>query len=252
MAINLNRLTKGEPDWHIPLNSNAQMMEDALESAIGGGITQGQLDAVQAIAEQAQATADSKFPLGYTSDGTDLDNLTEAGVYGLDNPDWSLNATNGTILVMRGGDDTPYNLNQVAYPLIDDGKAAPMYIRTRINGAWTPWELKTAGAALLWAGNWNSGAITIPDFGKYSGFIITMVAQGTTIPVYRAPNSTHMRGVGGYSSATPSIVTYQFTATVSGETLNFVACNSITHTVSGSHSAATNYVVGSIYGVVLV
>jgi hypothetical protein len=29
MSITLNRLTKGQPDWHIPLNENAQTIEEA-------------------------------------------------------------------------------------------------------------------------------------------------------------------------------------------------------------------------------
>lgn len=246
MAIALNRLTKGQPDWHLPLNENAQILEDALENGAGGGggITQEQLDEVRAIAE-------SKLPLDYKATAQSLDTLTEAGAYGVSDADSTFGTDKLSLLTLRGSDDTDQNLHQLAFPFVDDGEATSMHIRTLFDGVWTPWELKTAGAKLLWSGSWNSGAITIPGFEKYCGFIMTMQGQGTTMPVYRAPGSSHMRGMNGYSSVTPTITSYHFTATVAGETLTFVACNSISHGANANHGTVNNYTISGLYGVVL-
>lgn len=59
-----------------------------------------------------------------------------------------------------------------------------------------------------------------------------------------------VRGMGGYSSATPSISTYQFAAEFDGDEWTFVACNGIKHNKSGNHSEVTNYQVAQILGFV--
>ena len=243
MAVLLNRLSKGEPDWHLPLNANANTIEAAFEN-FSGGVGDGfqeQLDDVRHIAE-------SRFPEVYET-GIGIDTLTDAGAYGVQSPVMDLPGDDVGLLTLRGGGDTADKLHQVAFPF--DGASPSMHTRTLLDGAWTPWRLRASGATLLWSGSWNSGQITIPNFASYCGFILTLTGQGTTIPVYRAPGSGHMRGVNGYSSATPTIVTYHFTATVSGETLTFVACNNLSHAPSGSHGAAVNNTISGIYGVVL-
>lgn len=58
----LNRLTKGEPDWHTPLNENFDQIDEALGGGGGGGFaTQEQLQAVETLANDAQTAADSKI-----------------------------------------------------------------------------------------------------------------------------------------------------------------------------------------------
>lgn len=96
----------------------------------------------------------------------------------------------------------------------------------------------------LWTGTWSSGTISVPGSSEYGLFQIRLSGQGTTIPVLK--HGQHLRGMGGYSSATPTIITYQFTATISGDTWTFVACNSENH----STNAVTSLVISSICGIV--
>lgn len=60
----------------------------------------------------------------------------------------------------------------------------------------------------------------------------------------------YIRGIGGYSSATPTIHTYHFAATFEGDVWTFVACNNLTHTPSGSHGTLAECTVTSIVGII--
>lgn len=99
---------------------------------------------------------------------------------------------------------------------------------------------------LLWEGSWSSGTLTVPNTSKYYGFRIAMSGQGTVILGFRY--GSHVRGVGGYTQENGEATIYQFTATISGDTWTFVACNSFKHNASGDHGSNTARTVVEIRG----
>ena len=102
--------------------------------------------------------------------------------------------------------------------------------------------------AVLWEGSWTSGTITVPNTDKYKMFILGFAGQGTTVIAVK--HNTHIRGAGGYSSATPTITYYQFTATFEGDVWTFVAANSLQHTPNNDHSKAENITLTQILGLI--
>ena len=135
-----------------------------------------------------------------------------------------------------------------------DGNGGVYYREGNISG-WHPnsvnWvrviDKKFLGQT-LWEGTWNAGTLTVPNTDDYQLFQICMSGQGTTILAARY--GIYIRGMGGYSSATPTISTYHLAATVEGDVWTFVACNRFGHTQSGSHGGLSNNVITSIRGII--
>lgn len=96
----------------------------------------------------------------------------------------------------------------------------------------------------IWSGSWTKGAITVDGLQDYTLFAVAFEGQGTAVLAYHYGD--YLRGIGGYSSATPSVFYYQFAATVSGNTLTWVACNRQAWG-SAAASEGSNTVIG-LYG----
>ena len=97
-------------------------------------------------------------------------------------------------------------------------------------------------------GSWNSGNITVPEFGNYTVYMIGMATMGTRIFAMKA--TQYLRGNGGYAPSANEVTSYQFTATYLGNVLTFIACNSMSHISGGSHDVAKACTVNAIYGLI--
>ena len=100
----------------------------------------------------------------------------------------------------------------------------------------------------LWNGSWSSGKITVENFTKYNLYKICFGGQSTAIFATRVLSA--VRGWSGYSTATPDIFSYHFSASYSGNVLNWGVCNSMGHLVSSNHTASANFPVTDIYGII--
>lgn len=100
---------------------------------------------------------------------------------------------------------------------------------------------------LLWEGSWASGNINVPSTQDYMIYRIKMAGQGTAVLAIRLDG--YIRGIGGYSSASATIMTYHFAATVEGNTWTFVACNSMRHISEAAHGKASDVTITGIYGI---
>jgi len=113
-----------------------------------------------------------------------------------------------------------------------------IHVTEESKALWNRWNTFSP-PALLWAGSWNSGSITVPNLNQYTGFKIGMAGNGTAIWALRhqtdGTGGLHLRGIGGYSSATPTVIFYHFAATISDNILTFVACNAFTQIPGGGH-----------------
>lgn len=243
MNIKLNQLSKGEPDWHIPLNENATTIESAFEVFAGSEGVQQQLDEIRELAE-------SKLPENYDT-LINLDNVTDAGVYGVVDPFTALDANDVAFLTLRGGDNTDSKLHQIAFPFTNNGSSPSMHTRTLQNGTWSDWSLRASGIKTLWSGVWAEGDILVPNLNDYVCFLISMAGQGTVIPAYRLPGSQFIRGVGGYAPSASYASTYHFSGTVVEETISFVNCKFFGHYPSGGHGAFVDATVTGINGITL-
>lgn len=111
--------------------------------------------------------------------------------------------------------------------------------RANLNAAIAPKE--------LWSGSWESGTLTVADTDKYNLFMLWMSGSGTSILAVK--HGTHIRGIGGYSSAAKSIIYYQFAATVSGNTWTHVACNAMNHLPGSAHGELSESItISAVYG----
>lgn len=108
-------------------------------------------------------------------------------------------------------------------------------------------NIPTSGE-VLWEGSWTSGTITVPNTDKYKMFILSFSGLGTTIIAVK--HGIYIRGVGGYSTATPTITYYQFAATFEDGVWTFVAANSMQHKPDNDHGATGNITLTQIYGLI--
>lgn len=77
----------------------------------------------------------------------------------------------------------------------------------------------------IWSGSaGTNSSMSIPDINEYWIYRINMEGQGTTVLGIR--NGSYIRGIGGYTTATPTITHYYFSGEISGTTVKVIECGS--------------------------
>lgn len=94
----------------------------------------------------------------------------------------------------------------------------------------------------LWAGTFDQGSITIPDFEKYTLFRITLSDRATDIVATR--HTDHLRGLGGLAIENGGVSGFFFNANVSGNVITLIACTEYNF-INGISKAIT---ASGIYG----
>ena len=103
-------------------------------------------------------------------------------------------------------------------------------------GTWQPWTEvldRNNTRVQLWSGSWSSGNITVPDFDKYTVFIIRVSSNGARI--LAVADSGCFRG-GTIYALTSSAHSIQVNATYSGTSLTWGYCNRFSHLEGSAHN----------------
>lgn len=99
----------------------------------------------------------------------------------------------------------------------------------------------------LFSGTWSGGTMRVPFSDNYMLFKISLDGKGTSILAVR--HGEYIRGIGGFSNATPTVTTYHFAATInSNENWTLIACNQGNHFEDDAN--IQNCVVTGIVGII--
>lgn len=103
---------------------------------------------------------------------------------------------------------------------------------------------------LLWAGAWNTGTISVPDFDKYSIFQFHLSGAGGDILISKEDIQYISGAVGFISADTLTFYNYIFSGTYSGTTLTRNYSGVIAQTIATAAMTKTAVAVTKIYGII--
>ena len=264
-ATNIINNQKGQPNGLATLDGNGKLVEKTGLATLAGN---GKLS----LEEVPSANSMEHCNLGVSEDFpkiSDLNNYTAAGTY--------RSPTKGTseTLVHSPRNDGGFKLivthnqsgNWISQIAVAESK---LWIRNRNDsGTWGEWEsvfIESSDSStqatqrnhlgmnkVLWEGTWSSGKITIPNANRYRILLLATKARssGSSIGtlIVACNYNTWLRGIGGYSTATPTMTHYYFNAQSDSDTsntFNFIECTAQRN--DGTNT--TELSVAAIYGVV--
>lgn len=257
--------TKGKPNGLATLDGNGKLVEKTGLATLAGN---GKLS----LEEVPSANSMELWNLGVSEEipkSSDLNNYTAAGTY--------RSPAKGTseTLVHSPRNDGGFKLivthnqsgNWISQIALAESK---LWIRNRNDsGTWGEWEsvfIESSDSStqatqrnhlgmnkVLWEGTWSSGKITIPNANRYRILLLATKARssGSSIGtlIVACNYNTWLRGIGGYSTATPTMTHYYFNAQSDSDTsntFNFIECTAQRN--DGTNT--TELSVAAIYGVV--
>ena len=103
---------------------------------------------------------------------------------------------------------------------------------------------------LLWAGAWNTGTISVPNFDKYSIFQFHLSGAGGDILISKEDIQYISGTVGFISADTLTFYNYIFSGTYSGTTLTRNYSGVIAQTIATAAMTKTAVAVTKIYGII--
>nr|DAV20445.1 MAG TPA: tail protein [Caudoviricetes sp.] len=264
-ATNIINNQKGQPNGLATLDGNGKLVEKTGLATLAGN---GKLS----LEEVPSANSMEHCNLGVSEEipkSSDLNNYTAAGTY--------RSPTKGTseTLVHSPRNDGGFKLivthnqsgNWISQIAVAESK---LWIRNRNDsGTWGEWEsvfIESSDSStqatqrnhlgmnkVLWEGTWSSGKITIPNANRYRILLLATKARssGSSIGtlIVACNYNTWLRGIGGYSTATPTMTHYYFNAQSDSDTsntFNFIECTAQRN--DGTNT--TELSVAAIYGVV--
>lgn len=264
-ATNIINNQKGQPNGLATLDGNGKLVEKTGLATLAGN---GKLS----LEEVPSANSMEHCNLGVSEEipkSSDLNNYTAAGTY--------RSPAKGTseTLVHSPRNDGGFKLivthnqsgNWISQIALAESK---LWIRNRNDsGTWSEWEsvfIESSDPAVqktqrnnlgmnkvLWEGTWSSGKITIPNANRYRILLLATKARssGSSIGtlIVACNYNTWLRGIGGYSTATPTMTHYYFNAQSDSDTsntFNFIECTAQRN--DGTNT--TELSVAAIYGVV--
>lgn len=101
----------------------------------------------------------------------------------------------------------------------------------------------------LWAGSWSSGSIEVVGVSKYTLLAITAVdSNNDATKILAVIDGTRVTGIGGVQLSS-TLSTVGFVANLSGDTLSFVRCKTMSHNTSANHGGIYDCRVTQINGI---
>ena len=142
--------------------------------------------------------------------------------------------------------NTTFNADGVIFTFVSlgaahSGRTATATVKCR--------KHQTSIGQALWAGSWSSGSKEVVGVSKYTLLAITAVdSNNDATKILAVIDGTRVTGIGGVQLSS-TLSTVGFVANLSGDTLSFVRCKTMSHNTSANHGGIYDCRVTQINGI---